>query len=72
MCLLKVYIEDERSGERIFIANNVAHILVGNGAFRILDIDGGEKIISGVNLLSIDALNSVVVLRAIEEIEIKG
>lgn len=73
MCLLKVYVEDAGGCQKTLIANNVMHVSADEGAFKILDIEGGEKNISGVSFLMIDALNSVLVLRVVEEeVKIKG
>lgn len=63
MCLLKVYIEDMRTGERTFVSGNAALISSDGEAFRIIDVEGVEKIISGVDFLMIDALNSIIVLK---------
>jgi len=63
MCLLKVYVEDERTGIRELIARSVAFISMENGRVRLLDIDNEEKIVVNANLSFIDALNSIAVLR---------
>lgn len=72
MCLLKVYVEDAGGSDRTLIAKNVAYISLDNGVFKIIDVDGKEKNISGANFLMIDALNSTFVLRAKGEIKIRG
>lgn len=71
MCLLKVYVEGIREG-RTLIASNVIQVLVDEKALKILDMEGKEKIISGASLLMIDALNSTLVLKAEEGLEVKG
>ncbi|MBS7604896.1 MAG: CooT family nickel-binding protein [Candidatus Bathyarchaeia archaeon] len=63
MCLLKVYIEDARTGEKTFVSGNAALISADGEALRIIDVEGAEKIISGVDFLMIDALKSTIVLR---------
>ncbi|MEM1550730.1 MAG: hypothetical protein QXX56_03675 [Candidatus Bathyarchaeia archaeon] len=72
MCLLKVYVEDSRFGGKLLLAGNVAHISADEESFRILDVEGREKIISGVGFLMIDALNSIFVLRIKGELKIDG
>ncbi|MEM1586679.1 MAG: hypothetical protein QXX99_04235 [Candidatus Bathyarchaeia archaeon] len=72
MCLLKVYVEDAERGERFLISGSVAHVSSDEEVFKILDIDGGEKIISGVSFLMIDAINSIFVLRVKGELKVKG
>ncbi|MEM2351505.1 MAG: hypothetical protein QXT26_03775 [Thermoproteota archaeon] len=70
MCLLKVYVEDARSGERTLIAGNVAYVSLDGRIFKIHDVDGVEKTLSGVNLLMIDALNSILVFRIEENLDV--
>jgi len=72
LCLLKVYVEDAGRGESTLIANNVMRVSVDEGTFKIRTIEGGEKIISGVGFLMIDAINSVLVLRVEEELKVKS
>ncbi|MBS7640764.1 MAG: CooT family nickel-binding protein [Candidatus Bathyarchaeia archaeon] len=72
MCLLKVYVENTEGGDRTLIAKNVAYISLDNGVFRILDVDGEEKNISGADFLMIDAVNSTFVLKARREIKVRG
>lgn len=71
MCLLKVYIEGGK-GIRTLVASDVARVSVDGRTFRILDVEGREKVVLGANFLMIDALNSTLVLKAEEEVEIKG
>jgi hypothetical protein len=63
MCLLKVYVENEKTGSRELIAGNVALLLMENGHVRLLNIDNEEKIVVNADLSFIDALNSIAVLR---------
>lgn len=72
LCLLKVYVEDAGGGERLLISGNVAHISVDEGVFKILSINGGEKTVSGVSFLMIDAINSTFVLKVKGELKIEG
>jgi len=63
MCLLKVYVEDEKTGNKELIAGNVALISIENGRIRLLNIDNEEKFVVNADLSFIDALNSIAVLR---------
>lgn len=67
MCLLKVYVEDEETGDRTLVAGNVALISVDKERIKLLDVNLGEKLLVGMILLLIDALNSTVILRRIRK-----
>lgn len=62
MCLLKVYIDDPDLGRKL-IARNVAFVLKENGFIKIMDLESREKIIADVEIMSIDALNSILILK---------
>ena len=66
MCLLKVYLEGEEAARR-FIAEDVALILKKDGKIRIRNVDFEEKTLNNVDIVEIDALNSIVLLRKEEE-----
>ncbi len=66
MCLLKVYLEGEEAARR-FIAEDVALILKKDGKIRIRNVDFEEKTLNNVDIVEIDALNSIVLLRKKEE-----
>ena len=66
MCLLKVYLEGEKAARR-FIAEDVALILKKDGKIRIRNVDFEEKTLNNVDIVEIDALNSIVLLRKEEE-----
>jgi len=63
MCLLKVYIEDAKTGDRSLVAGNVALISVENNQFRLLDVEAGENVLANVDFFILDALNSTLVFR---------
>ncbi len=65
MCLFKVYADDPNLGKRL-IAENIAFISKGDGFIKIVDIESKEKIVTNVEILSIDALNSTLILKQIQ------
>ncbi|MEM2341120.1 MAG: hypothetical protein QXX94_01940 [Candidatus Bathyarchaeia archaeon] len=70
MCLLKVYVEDEETGDRTLVAGNVALISMDKECIKLLDVNLGEKLLAGMILLSIDALNSTVILREMRKMHL--
>ncbi|MBS7624193.1 MAG: CooT family nickel-binding protein [Candidatus Bathyarchaeia archaeon] len=62
MCLLKVYVDNPKTGERKLIADNVALIAIDGGNIRILNVEAEEKTLQNMRLTLIDALNSTVIL----------
>ncbi|MEM1581142.1 MAG: CooT family nickel-binding protein [Candidatus Bathyarchaeia archaeon] len=64
MCLLKVYVTDEKTGDRKLIAENVALVSMENGYVRLLDVEAKEKVLSKAEFLLADALNSILILRS--------
>lgn len=62
MCLLKVYVEDQNSSRKL-IAKDVTLILREGGNIKLLDAEMREIIVNDVEIMMIDALNSVVTLR---------
>ncbi|MBS7606325.1 MAG: CooT family nickel-binding protein [Candidatus Bathyarchaeia archaeon] len=65
MCLLKVYVEDQNFGRRL-IAKDVTLILREGDNIKLLDADMRETIVNNVKIITIDALNSVVTLRRMQ------
>jgi hypothetical protein len=63
MCLLKVYIEDAKTGDRSLVAENVALISAENKQFRLLDVEAGENVLTNVDFFILDALNSTLVFK---------
>jgi len=62
LCLLKVYVNDPKSGSKRLIAENVALIAVDRGRIKILDVEAEEKILLNMRITLIDALNSTVII----------
>ena len=62
MCLLKVYLDD-RDANRKLIAKNVALILKENNRVRIRNLNFEEEILDDVEIVMIDALNSILLLK---------
>jgi hypothetical protein len=62
MCLLKVYLESENSGRRL-IAKDVALVSWGRGEVRVKNIDFEEIVLKDVDIVLVDALNSILVIR---------
>jgi len=62
MCLLKVYLEDQNSDRKI-IAEDVALISKENNGVKIRNLNFEEETLEDVDIVMIDALNSVLLLR---------
>ena len=62
MCLLKVYLEDE-GAERSLIAQNVAFVSKEDGKVKLRDLELEETTLTNVDILSIDALSSILILK---------
>ncbi|MCD6470362.1 CooT family nickel-binding protein [Candidatus Bathyarchaeota archaeon] len=62
MCLLKVYVKEPDLGMKL-VARDVAFIFRENGSIRIVDVESKEKTITGMEILSIDALKSILILK---------
>ena len=62
MCLLKAYLEED--GARRLVAVDVAFIKSEDGGLRLRTVEQGEDVfLENVELLMLDALNSVVILK---------
>jgi len=61
MCLLKVYLKNEDSSQKL-IAEEIAIVAKEDGKVRIRDLNMEEKTLDDVEILLIDALNSVLLL----------
>jgi len=62
MCLLKVYLEDE-DAERKLIAQNVAFVSKEDGKVKLRDLELEETTLMNADILSIDALSSILILK---------
>jgi len=61
MCLLKVYLKNEDSSQKL-IAEEIAIVAKEDGKVRIRNLNMEEKTLDNVEILLIDALNSVLLL----------
>jgi len=62
VCLLKAYLEE--GGVRKLVAVDVAFIQSEEGGLRLKSVEqGGDVFLKNVELLMLDALNSVVILK---------
>jgi len=62
MCLLKVYLEDDNQ-DRKLIAEDIAMISKKNDGVKIRNLNFEEETLKDVDIVMIDALNSVLLLR---------
>jgi len=62
MCLLKVYVVDEAAGRKL-IARDVTFISWEDGAVKLRNIDFEETTLMNVDIVSIDALSSILLLK---------
>ena len=62
MCLLKVYLEDGNS-DRKLIAEDIALVSKENNEIKIRNLNFEEKTLEDVDIVMVDALNSVLLLR---------
>lgn len=69
MCLLKVYVEGPGRDNKSLVATNIMYVLAEDNAFKMRNVDGEEKILYGVKFLMVDAINSVLILKAEREEE---
>ena len=63
MCLLKVYLKDEKMGKRL-IARDVVFTSKEGGTIKLRDLNLKETTLENVDIISIDALNSVQLLES--------
>lgn len=66
MCLLKVCVQEGKTGKKI-VAQEIALVRKENGKVRLVNLDFEEIIFEDVDILSIDTLNSVLLLKRQEE-----
>jgi len=62
MCLLKVYLEDDNQ-DRKLIAEDIAMISKKNDGVKIRNLNFEEETLKDVDIVMIDALNSVLLFR---------
>ena len=66
MCLLKVCVQEGNTGKKI-VAQEIALVRKENGKVTLMNLDFEEIIFEDVDILSIDTLNSVLLLKRQEE-----
>jgi len=66
MCLLKVYVVDEAAGKKL-IARDVAFIFKEDGTVKLRNIEFEETTLMNVDIISIDALSSILLLKEREK-----
>jgi len=66
MCLLKVYVEDE-DADRKLIARDVVFISKEGESIKLKGVEFEEKTLTNVDVFSIDALSSILILKRIKK-----
>jgi len=62
MCLLKVYL-DEGSSSRKLVAENIAIISKSEDGFKLRSLEFEDKTLKNVEIILIDTLNSILLLK---------
>ena len=65
MCLLKVYVDEGKSGKKL-VAEQIALVLKDGDEIKLKNLDFEEIKLDNVQILSIDTLNSVLPLKSME------
>jgi ABC-type antimicrobial peptide transport system ATPase subunit len=65
MCLLKVYVDEGKSGKKL-IAEQIALVIKENNEIKLKNLDFEETKLDNVQILSIDTLNSILLLKSKE------
>jgi pectate lyase len=65
MCLLKVYVDEGKSGKKL-VAEQIALVIKENDNIKLKNLDFEETKLDNVQILSIDTLNSVLTLKSKE------
>jgi ABC-type antimicrobial peptide transport system ATPase subunit len=65
MCLLKVYVHEGKSGKKL-IAEEIALVTKDNGKIKLKNLDFEEISLDDVEIVLIDTLNSVLLLKSRE------
>lgn len=65
MCLLKVYVDEGKSGKKL-VAEQIALVVKENDEIKLKNLDFEETKLDNVQILSIDTLNSVLLLKSKE------
>jgi len=62
MCLLKVYVQERNTGKKL-VAQEIALVNKIDSNIKLVNLDFEETILENVDILSIDTLNSVLLLK---------
>lgn len=65
MCLLKVYVDQGKSGKKL-IAEEIALVNKADGKIKLRNLEFEEISLDNVEIVSIDTLNSVLLLKGRE------
>lgn len=65
MCLLKVYVDEGKSGKKL-VAEQIALVVKENDEIKLKNLDFEETKLDNVQIISIDTLNSVLLLKSKE------
>jgi ABC-type antimicrobial peptide transport system ATPase subunit len=65
MCLLKVYVDEGKSGKKL-VAEQIALVIKENDEIKLKNLDFEEIRLDNVQILTIDTLNSVLLLKSKE------
>jgi hypothetical protein len=65
MCLLKVYVDQGKSGKKL-IAEEIALVSKADGKIKLRNLEFEEISLDNVEIVSIDTLNSVLLLKGRE------
>mgnify|MGYP000271125822 CR=1 FL=1 len=64
MCLLKVYLDEGEAGRKL-ITRDVSLVAKEGGKVRVRDIGFNEVTLEGVDVVLVDALNSILILKKV-------
>ena len=65
MCLLKVYVDEGKSGKKL-VAEEIALVSKDDGKIRLKNLDFEETSLDNVDIVLVDTLNSVLLLKSRE------
>jgi ABC-type antimicrobial peptide transport system ATPase subunit len=65
MCLLKVYVDEGKSGKKL-VAEQIALVVKENDEIKLKNLDFEETKLDNVQIILIDTLNSVLLLKSKE------
>jgi hypothetical protein len=65
MCLLKVYVQNKNTSRKL-VAQEIALVNKDGSNVKLVNLDFEEKVLENVDILSIDTLNSVLLLESRE------